>query len=194
MSQDSPRTVSPLAKLAIEVGPLLTFFLLNAKKDIYWATAGFMIAICVSLVASWRLERRLPAMPLFTAFFVLVFGALTLYLRDDTFIKLKPTIVNSLFALILFAGLLRGKPLLEVAFGSALKLTHEGWCKLTFRWALFFVALAGLNEFVWRSFSSDQWVAFKTFGILPLTILFMLLQAPLLEKHQLAVESADGET
>src|SRR5688572_3199449 len=112
-----PHAPRPLLKLAIELGPLLVFFLLNARKDLYWATAGFMVAIVVSVVASWRTEGRLPVMPLFTAFFVLVFGGLTLVLRDETFIKVKPTIVNGLFALILFGGLATGRALLQVAFG-----------------------------------------------------------------------------
>ncbi|MEZ4447822.1 MAG: septation protein A [Polyangiaceae bacterium] len=183
--------VSPAIKLAIEMGPLLVFFLLNAKKDIYWATAGFMVAILVSLVAAWRIEGRLPVMPLFTAAFVLVFGALTLYFHDDTFIKRKPTIVNGLFAAILFGGLLTGRALLQVVFGSAIQLTPAGWRQLTLRWAGFFVVLAILNEWVWRSYSTSAWVSFKTFGILPLTFLFMLLQAPLLSRHQLHESEID---
>ncbi len=179
----------PILKLAIELGPLLVFFVLNARKDLYWATAGFMIAIVISLAASWRTEGRLPVMPLFTAFFVLVFGGLTLVLRDETFIKLKPTIVNSLFAVILLGGLATGRALLQVAFGSALQLTTAGWRQLTLRWACFFILLALLNEAVWRNFSTDTWVSFKTFGILPLTIVFMLLQAPLLARHQIPAES-----
>lgn len=179
---------SPLAKLLIEVGPLLVFFLLNARKDIYWATGGFMVAIVASLAASLYLEKKLPTMPLFTAFFVLVFGSLTLYLKNETFIKVKPTVVNSLFAAILFGGLLCGRALLEVVLGSTIRLTAEGWRKLTLRWAWFFVALAVLNEVVWRRFSTDTWVAFKTFGILPLTVVFMLSQAPLLSRHQIESE------
>lgn len=192
MTDTKPKT-SPAVKLAIEMGPLLVFFLLNARKDIYWATAGFMVAITASLIAAWRIEGKLPVMPLFTAFFVLIFGALTLYLHDDTFIKRKPTIVNGLFAVILFGGLFSGRALLEVVFGSALQLTPDGWRKLTLRWACYFVVLAVLNECVWRSFSTDTWVAFKTFGILPLTIAFMLLQAPLLARHELNPGQVDPQ-
>jgi len=190
--QTTKRPPSPFIKLAIEAGPLLVFFLLNARKDIYWATGGFMIAIVLSLIASWRMEGKLPSMPLFTAFFVLVFGGLTIYLQNDTFIKVKPTIVNSLFAVILFASLARPRTALEVAFGTTLPLNAEGWRALTFRWGIFCVVLAVLNEIVWRSFSTDTWVAFKTFGILPLTVVFMLSQARLLQRHQTEVAPGEG--
>jgi len=192
-SQPSKSGPSPLARLAIELGPLLVFFVLNSRKDLYWATGGFMVAILLSLAASWRLERRLPVMPVFTAAFVLVFGGLTLALRDETFIKVKPTIVNGLFALILGVGLLRGRALLSVVFGDALELTEAGWRTLTARWAVFFVLLAALNEVVWRTCETDTWVAFKTFGIAPLTLVFMIAQAPLLQRHQLASPAKESE-
>ena len=122
-------------------------------------------------------------MPLVSGVIVLVFGGLTLYLHDETFIKLKPTIVYSLFAVLLAAGLLLKKPVLELLFGSALALTEEGWRKLTLRWTAFFVAMAIVNEFVWRNFSTDAWVSFKAFGFLPLTLLFALAQVPLMQRH-----------
>ena len=176
-------TPNPLVKLAIEAGPLLVFFIANAKAGIFVATGAFMVAIVVALGASWLLERKLPMLPLVTAGFVLVFGGLTLALQDDLFIKLKPTIVNTLFAATLFGGLIAGKPLLKPLLGAALELTDEGWRKLTWRWAWFFVALALLNEAVWRSLSTDAWVAFKVFGIMPLTFLFLLSQLPLIRSH-----------
>ena len=182
---------APLVRLAIEFGPLLVFFVLNSRKDIYWATGGFMVAIVLSLIAARRTERRWPVMPLFTAGFVLVFGTLTLVLRDETFIKVKPTIVNGLFAAILGIGLLRGRALLSVVFGDALSLTAEGWKRLTARWAVFFVVLAVLNEAIWRSCNTDTWVTYKTFGIAPLTLVFMLAQAPLLQRYQLADPSKE---
>lgn len=184
----------PVLRLLVEVGPLVLFFLVNSRwkqiapgsslENIYAATAVFMVAIVVSLAVSWSTERRLPIMPLVTAFFVLVFGGLTLALRDELFIKLKPTIVNSLFAAILFGGLAAKRSLLKPLLDTAIDLSDEGWRVLTLRWAFFFVFLAGLNEFVWRAFSTDTWVSFKVFGVMPITFVFLLTQAPLLQRHQ----------
>ena len=172
-----------LPKLAIELGPLLVFFAGNAAAGIYVGTAAFMVATLVSLGAAWLLYHKLPVMPLLSGAIVLVFGGLTLYLRDDTFIKLKPTIVYSMFALLLAGGLLLRKPVLELLFGSVFNLTEQGWRKLTLRWALFFVAMAVLNEIVWRHVSTNVWVSFKAFGFLPLTFLFALAQVPLMQRH-----------
>jgi intracellular septation protein len=175
---------NPLVKLAIEAGPLGVFFIANAKGGIFVATAAFMIAITLALAASWWLERKLPTLPLVTGVFVLVFGGLTLWLQDELFIKLKPTIVNGLFAAILLGGLVAGRPFLKPLLGAALELTDEGWRKLTFRWAWFFVALALANEVVWRTVSTDAWVGFKTFAILPATIVFSLAQLPLISRYR----------
>lgn len=189
---------SPLTKLLIEAGPLVVFFATNAvftrggESGIFVATGAFMAAMTLSLLASWRLERRLPPMPLITTVFVLVFGGLTLYLENDVFIKLKPTIVNLLFATILAAGLLLRRPFLKLAFESAFRLTEEGWRRLTVRWVLFFVFLAGLNELVWRNFSTDAWVSFKLLGILPLTLVFGATLVPLIRRHELP--GAEGDT
>jgi intracellular septation protein len=162
---------------------LLVFFAGNAAAGIYVGTAAFMVATLVSLGAAWLLYHKLPVMPLLSGAIVLVFGGLTLYLRDDTFIKLKPTIVYSMFALLLAGGLLLRKPVLELLFGSVFNLTEQGWRKLTLRWALFFVAMAVLNELVWRHVSTNVWVSFKAFGFLPLTFLFALAQVPLMQRH-----------
>src|SRR3990170_3851906 len=148
-------------KLAIELGPLLVFFAGNAVAGIYAGTASFMVATLISLAVARLRYHKLPVMPLVSGVIVLVFGGLTLYLRDDTFIKLKPTIVYTLFAALLAAGLLFKKPVLELLFGPVFNLTEEGWRKLTLRWAAFFVAMAVLNELVWRNFSTDTWVSFK---------------------------------
>ena len=129
-------------------------------------------------------------MPMVSGVIVLVFGGLTLYLRDETFIKLKPTIVYTMFAVLLGAGLLWKKPMLELLFGAAFTLTEEGWRKLTLRWALFFAVMAVVNELVWRNVSTDTWVSFKAFGFLPLTFLFAVAQVPLMQRH--GIEPADA--
>lgn len=170
-------------KLAIELGPLLVFFAANAAAGIYAATASFMAVTVVALAVAWWRYHKLPMMLLVSAVVVFVFGTLTLYLRDDTFIKLKPTIVYLAFAAFLGGGLLLRKPVLEILLGSVFNLTEPGWRKLTARWALFFIAMAALNELVWRNVSTDTWVSFKAFGFLPLTFLFALSQMPLMHRY-----------
>jgi intracellular septation protein len=177
--------LNPFLKLALELGPLVVFFFANARFGIFYATAIFMAAIAVALAVSFALTRRLPIMPVVTGIVVLVFGGLTLILQDDVFIKMKPTIVNALFGTVLLGGLVIGRPLLGYVFDSVFRLDNEGWRKLTLRWGIFFFALAVLNEIVWRSFSTDAWVTFKVFGILPLTIVFTLTQMPLIQRHAL---------
>ena len=144
-----------------------------------------MAATVLALTVSWIMSRTLPIMPLVSGIVVLVFGALTLWLHNDTFIKMKPTIVNSLFGVILLGGLLFGKALLGYVFDQAFKLDAEGWRKLTFRWGLFFFVLAVLNEVVWRNFTTDQWVTFKVWGVMPITVIFTMFQMPLIKKHSL---------
>ena len=173
-----------LLKLLVEVGPLVVFFVMNARAGIFWGTGGFMVAIVISLIASRILFGRVPVMPLVTGVFVLVFGGLTLWLQDEQFIKIKPTIVNALFAGALFTGLLAGHSLLKIVFGEVFRLTDDGWRKLTLRWACFFTFLALLNEVVWRSFSTDVWVSFKVFGIMPLTMIFAIAQMGLIKQHE----------
>jgi intracellular septation protein len=175
--------LNPLLKLALDLGPLVLFFAINAKFGIFAATAVFMAAVMAALVVSYALIRRLPAMTLVTAVIVLVFGGLTLLLEDETFIKLKPTIIYLLFAVVLFGGLLLRKPLLEIVFDQMFHLTEEGWRKLTIRWATFFLVLAVVNEVVWRTQSTDFWVSFKVFGMVPLTFAFAMLQVPLLTRY-----------
>ena len=182
-AKDAAAQQALLPKLAIELGPLLVFFAGNAAAGIYAGTASFMAATLISLGVAWVLYHKLPVMPLVSGVIVFAFGGLTLYLHDDTFIKLKPTIVYSLFAVLLAAGLMLKKPLLELLFGPVFALTDEGWRKLTLRWTVFFVAMAIVNEIVWRNFSTDAWVSFKAFGFLPLTFLFALAQVPLMHRH-----------
>lgn len=172
-------------KLLVELGPLVVFFIGNSRYGIFAGTGAFMVATLIALAVSRALLGRIPTMPLVSGFFVIVFGGLTLWLQDDQFIKLKPTIVNGLFAAILFGGLAAGKSLLKIVFGDVFRLTEEGWRQLTFRWGVFFLALAIVNEIVWRWFSTDFWVSFKVFGIMPITMAFAVAQVGLLKRHEL---------
>lgn len=173
----------PVLKLALDIGPLVLFFAANARFGIFVATAAFMVAVLAALAVSYAMTRHIAIMPLVTAVIVLIFGTLTLVLHNDTFIKLKPTIIYVLFGGTLLGGLAFGKTFLGILFDSVFDLTEEGWRKLTWRWALFFFALAVLNEIVWRNFSTDFWVSFKLFGVVPLTFLFGAAQYPLLTKY-----------
>ncbi len=192
------KQVNPGLKLALELGPLLVFFFANARGEwlhatfptlarlgppIFIATALFMVATAIALAVSWLLIRKLPIMPLVSGVVVFVFGGLTLWLQNDMFIKMKPTIINTLFGASLLGGLVFGKSLLGYVFDSAFRLDAEGWRKLTLRWGLFFIFLAVVNEIVWRNFPTDTWVAFKVWGILPITMIFTLCQMPLIMKH-----------
>ena len=179
-----------LVKMLLEIGPLVVFFLVNSYRGVFWGTAAFMIATVIALVASKLLVGRIPIMPLLSGFFVLVFGGLTLLLHDDLFIKMKPTIVNSLFATILFGGLWYGQALLKYLFGEVFHLTEQGWRVLTFRWACFFVVLAVVNEVVWRSTTTEFWISFKIWGIMPLTMAFAIAQIGLLKRHEAATKSS----
>ena len=192
-----------LSKLLLETGPLAVFFVCNSyaveifgateKTKIFWATGAFMVATTIALIASRILFKRLPIMPLVGGVFVLGFGAITLFLQDDFFIKIKPTVVNLMFASILFGGLLMGQALLKFLFGEVFKLEERGWQLLTFRWACFFVFLAILNEFIWRSFSTDFWAGFKLFGVMPITMIFAISQVGLLNKYHLRTGKGEQE-
>lgn len=185
-SSKSEPEVDPqqLWKLLVELGPLLVFFIVNSRAGIFWGTGVLIVATAISIIASRVMFGKLAVMPLVSAFFVVIFGGLTLWLADDVFIKLKPTIVNLIFATVLLGGLVAGHSLLRHLFGDVFKLTDEGWRKLTLRWGLFFVCLAVLNEVVWRNFSTDTWVSFKVFGIMPLTMAFGVAQMGLLKAYE----------
>ncbi|MFZ3312085.1 MAG: septation protein A [Xanthobacteraceae bacterium] len=189
MQKTTKPQLNPLLKLALDLGPLILFFFANSHYGIFVATGTFMVAVLAALAVSYALTRHLPIMPVVTAIIVVIFGGLTLILHDATFIKVKPTIIYALFGAVLLGGLFFNKPLLGIVFDSLFDLTEEGWRKLTLRWALFFFVLAVLNEIVWRNTSTNVWVDFKVFGVMPLTLLFGALQVPLLKKY--AVEPAE---
>ena len=184
------KQLNPILKLVLDIGPLVLFFAANARLGIFIATGAFMAAVLIALAVSFALTRHIAIMPVVTAVIVLVFGGLTLVLHDELFIKLKPTIIYVLFGGTLLGGLALGKPLLGVLFDQMFHLTEEGWRKLTWRWVLFFFALAVLNEIVWRTQTTDFWVSFKLFGVVPLTFLFGALQYRLLVKYH--AEPTDG--
>jgi intracellular septation protein len=185
MTETPKKTLPGWLRILVEWGPLIAFFIANARGGIFWGTGVFMAATVVALSVSWTLTRRLALVPLIGAVFVAVFGGLTLWLHNDTFIKVKVTLVNAMFGSILLIGLYFGKQFLKLVLGEALKMDDEGWRILTLRWGLFFFALAALNEVIWRSVGTDLWVNFKVFGILPLTLLFALSQAPLMSRHMI---------
>jgi len=186
----------PLFKLATELGPLLVFFVVNAKFHLFAATGAFMVAIVVALVASYVVTKHVPLMALVTCVIVLVFGTLTLVLHDETFIKIKPTIIYALFAGVLGGGLLFGRSFIAIMFDQMFNLTPTGWRILTFRWALFFAGMALLNEIVWRTQSTNFWVGFKAIGVTSLTALFAIAQMPLIKRYHIepvSLEESEAE-
>jgi intracellular septation protein len=177
------KQLNPILKLVLDIGPLVLFFAANSKFGIFAATGSFMVAVLIALTVSYVMTRHIAIMPVVTAVIVLVFGGMTLVLHDEQFIKLKPTIIYVLFGGTLLAGLALDKPFLSILFDQMFHLSEEGWRKLTWRWVLFFFALAIANEIVWRTQTTDFWVSFKLFGVVPLTFLFGALQMPLINKY-----------
>jgi intracellular septation protein len=211
---NSTKHQSPVVKFALEMGPLLLFFIANSqpgwfrpllepilpaallegeKAGIFTATVLLMVSVVVTLAVAHRISGRLPLMPVITAIAVLIFGALTLTFQNDAFIKMKPTIVNLIFAVVLLGGLATGKLLLPLVLDSVMHLSEEGWRKLTLRWGVFFFALAALNEIVWRSQTTAVWAKFKVFGIMPLTMAFALAQVPLILRYERKPEMPEGD-
>jgi intracellular septation protein len=186
----------PVFKLATELGPLIVFFIANAKFNLFVATGAFMVAIVAAMIASYVVVRHVPMMAIVTAVIVLVFGTLTLVLHDETFIKVKPTIIYGLFAAILGGGLLFGRSFIAILFNQMFNLTPKGWRILTMRWALFFLGMAALNEIIWRTQSTDFWVAFKAFGAIPITMIFAMTQMPVIKRYHLepaTLEASEAE-
>ncbi|HEV2508187.1 septation protein A [Bosea sp. (in: a-proteobacteria)] len=200
-SPNGAKPINPLLKLALEFGPLAIFFFVNSYGDrwfgvaedrrIFVATGVFIAASLIALALSKIVMNHLPRMAIVNAVVVTVFGGLTLALDDAFFIKVKPTIVNTLFGCILLGGLYFGRSLLALVLDSVLQLDEEGWRRLTLRWGLFFFVLAALNEVVWRTQTQDFWVAFKVWGVMPLTMIFALAQTPLILKHEIKREGAE---
>ncbi len=185
------RTINPLLKLALDLGPLIIFFIANARFDIFVATGTFMVAITIAIAIGFAIERKVSPMSIVTLVLVLVFGGLTLSLENEIFIKLKPTVLYVMFAAVLWGGLFTGRIFLKTLLAQSMNLPDAAWRTLTHRWVIFFLSLALLNEFVWRNFSTDIWVAFKVWGVIPLTFLFVIAQTPYIARHQIE-ESTDG--
>jgi intracellular septation protein len=198
----------PMLKLALEIGPLMVFFFGNLRGEwlvekfpslsaiggpLFVATALFMAATVISLIVSKIVFHHLPVMPMVSGVVVLMFGSLSIWLQDETFIKMKPTIVNTLFGVALLVGLLFGKSLLGYVFNAAFQLDEAGWKKLTLRWGFFFLVLAVMNEIVWRNFSDTFWVNFKVWGTMPITIIFTLSQMPLIMRHTIPEQTSEAE-
>ena len=176
--------MSSFYKLLIDIGPLAVFFIFYSRSGLQASILPFMIATVIAVVFSYIIEKKIPIMPTVGAGIVLIFGGLTIYFDNEVFFKMKPTIINLIFAVILYGGMIIKKPLLKILLSAALKLKEEGWRILTHRWIGFFIALAILNEIVWRTQSTDLWVNFKVFGILPITFFFTMVQFPLIKKYQ----------
>ena len=184
------KDMTPGLKMLIEFGPLIAFFLANYMGGIFVATMVIMATTPIALLISWLITRKISLMPVITMVLVAIFGGLTLYLQDETFIKIKVTIINLMFSAILLGGLLFKKSLLSFVFGDAMNLDEQGWKKITLNWGLFFMVLALINELVWRNTSTDTWVAYKTFGMLPITFIFALAQFPIIQKHMIEEKEA----
>ena len=170
-------------KLLLDIGPLAIFFLAYKLSGVFAATASIMVCTLISLAVTYWFEKKIAIMPLVSGLIITIFGTLTLYLHDDSFIKMKPTFVNLIFASILLGGLFYKKTLLKYVLGSALTISDTGWRILTLRWGLFFIFLSALNELIWRNFPMDFWVNFKVFGMFTLTIIFTISQLPLIKKY-----------
>ncbi|HEX4534268.1 MAG TPA: septation protein A [Rhizomicrobium sp.] len=186
----TPKRLPPLGRAALDLGPLILFFAAYRFFDIFVATGTFMVAVLAALAIGYMIERRVSPVPVFTAVLVLIFGGLTLYLKNDTFIKMKPTVLYAFFGLLLLGGLFFNRLFIKYVFEQAFELTETGWRQLTIRWGIFALALAVINEAIWRNFSTDVWVDFKVWAIIPLIFLFALAQTPFVMKHTIEEKEA----
>ncbi len=184
MLQKNTQEIPQWLKISLDIVPLGLFFFFTSRYDIYFATAAFIIASVVSLALHWHFARKISYVLLSSVLLVVIFGSFTLIFHDALFIKLKPTILNFSFALVLFVGLKMNKNILEMLMGENIQLPRDIWNTLTKRWIVFFIVMGGINEIVWRNFSTEFWAGFKLFGFLPLTIIFISLQLPLITSHQ----------
>lgn len=181
----SPQNRQMLKNLA-EYGPLVVFFVLYyTNKDLFWATGGLLIATVISVLLTYYIERRLPFLPIFTAFAVGIFGGLTLILQDDLFIKIRPTVVNIIFGLVLLIGLVKNKLFLKILLSKALQISDYAWRIMTIRWSIFFFILALLNEIVWRTQDEEFWVNYKVFGVMLLNFFFLAFHIPFIQRNQI---------
>lgn len=184
--------IHPLLKLSLELGPLIIFFAVNSAQGIFAGTAAFMAATIVALGVSYVITRTIPLVPLVTAVFVVVFGGLTLYLANDLFIKIKPTLVNLTFAAVLIFGLVTRRMFIKLVLGPVVQLTEPGWLALTRAWIGYLLFLAAANEVVWRTASTETWIAFKTFGVMPMTMAFSVLSLiPIMQRYAIEPEKND---
>ncbi len=190
-TSNDQKKINPLLKLFLEMGPLVLFFICYSKFGLHTAIMAFIPATLAALAVYWILLKKLPMMPLVSGAIVVLFGGLTLFFENDTFFKMKPTIVSGIFGLALLYGYFARKPLLKTVFDNAFSLTEEGWRILTLRWAIFFLVLAVLNECVWRTQTESFWVSFKVFGLSAISVIFAMAQTPLLMKHELKKSEKD---
>ena len=185
--------MKPMPKYLVEFGPLLAFFIGNWRGGVFWGTGIFMAATAVALLVSWLLTRKIAKFPLFSAIFVGIFGGLTIYLHDDTFIKVKVTLINLFFGATLLGGLYFGRTFLKTVMGEAVNLPEAAWRTLTVRWGVFFFVIAGVNELIWRNVSTDMWINFKVFGMLGLTLVFALANAPFMARHMIEEDASSAQ-
>lgn len=185
MAESKHKPLSPFVRLGLDLGPLVIFFIANAFGGIFVGTAVFMAVMVVAVIVGFVLERRISPMPLVTGALVLVFGGLTLWLADETFIKIKPTILYAIFAVVLAGGLAFGRTFLKALLSVTFHLPDRAWRTLTWRWAVFFAIAAIANEIVWRHTSTDMWLVFKVWVMIPLTLVFAFAQTPFLLRNQI---------